>query len=1025
MSKPEDTRSMAGEISRQSSAAFQGPSIKAEPDDPGEGHAAITGRSHDHADFPYLRQAAEVESVEALDRFKAMGIDIVGQLVERLSRAEGSRDVNRHRKAIQNLKKLAKNPKPVLGIVGPTGHGKSSLINALLGETRLVPTNCVKACTAVVTEISWNNSNNPERCYRAEVEFISADEWLDELKNLLQDIKAASDEVAEDRIDEDPDVEVALAKVKAVYPNITKDKLVQADPETLLSDEAVREHLGDTWEVVGSKPTSFYRDVAKYISSLQKGVNLEKLEEGGNMNEEQHPMQLWPLVKVVRIYIKADVLSTGAVIVDLPGVEDSNAARAAIAAMYMEKCSAIWIVAGITRAIDNKAAQQLLSRSFKQQLNYDGNYSRVTFICSRTDEIDMGEAAEFLGLDQELGALRRKESALDDWEEENKERVENDQAREKSLESYIKELEQIEQQWSKLETRWRKGETVTTSLIPSKKRKATTSAFTASKRPKTSGLLVEGPNVEYASATDLWDCLKNDMPKFPEDIPLTEEQIRSVLDCLRRKRNTASDEKISLKEKTDAAIDAQDNLKWDIEDAHASLLSSCIRKRNEYAREAIRKDFTQGLRELDNENLQRGNPDPEEEPRDYSEIARSLPVFCVSSRAYQGLCKQLGRSERVPEGFDGIDDTQMPQLIAHAKDFAGAERLQGSKSFLNGLLQVLQSLYLWCDVRDNELAFSAEDRQHALESELESLETNLRGALDIFIQQFKDIMTDLFTALDASAAGAAPNSIEVAEGWARRRRGDGGLTCASYKATCRRYGKYTRRSSTLDFNEDLVRPIKQRLAQTWINAFQQKIPRALKEFRDVAGKHLKDFQDIVETRIQNSAQYNKHTIQSLLRTRIRTVRHIFDSFSEKIVATQRKAHRKMKPAIMVQMEGTYSACAKEIGKGCFIRMQECMTEELENNSASIFEAATDPVKKDLTNICEDLQTGIWAEFADMLEGMGRDYTNLVPTSRQTSTKSNQKVREELLELLHQVDERFQRTSEPNLESITDETESSQ
>jgi len=39
-----------------------------------------------------------------------------------------------------------------------------------------------------------------------------------------------------------------------------------------------------------------------------------------------------PLIEVVRIYTKADALSTGAVIVDLPGVHDSNAARAAVAA---------------------------------------------------------------------------------------------------------------------------------------------------------------------------------------------------------------------------------------------------------------------------------------------------------------------------------------------------------------------------------------------------------------------------------------------------------------------------------------------------------------------------------------------------------------------------------------------------------------------------------------------------------------------------------------------------------------------
>lgn len=307
---------MAGEIPTRSSVASLEPSIKVEHDGLDEGHAVITGHSHRYPDFPNLRQAAEVESVEVIDRLRATGNDVLNQVAEKLLQVGNSRDVIGHRKTIHNLKKSARNPKPILGVVGSTGHGKSSLINALLGESQLIPTNCVQACTAVITEISWNTSNNPERLYRADVVFISADEWLNELKRLLGDIKAASNEAAGEPVDEDTDIEVSLAKVNAVYPNITQDDLVKMDPETLLNEKAVHERLGTTWEVVDSKPGPFYRNVAKYISSLQKGDS-EKLEEGSTTDGEKHKMQLWPLIKVVRIYTKAEALSTGAVIVDL------------------------------------------------------------------------------------------------------------------------------------------------------------------------------------------------------------------------------------------------------------------------------------------------------------------------------------------------------------------------------------------------------------------------------------------------------------------------------------------------------------------------------------------------------------------------------------------------------------------------------------------------------------------------------------------------------------------------------------
>ena len=54
---------------------------------------------------------------------------------------------------------------------------------------------------------------------------------------------------------------------------------------------------------------------------------------------------------------RPQVLSTGAVVVDLPGVRDANAARGAVAEKYMKSCNAVWIVADITRAVDNRTAK--------------------------------------------------------------------------------------------------------------------------------------------------------------------------------------------------------------------------------------------------------------------------------------------------------------------------------------------------------------------------------------------------------------------------------------------------------------------------------------------------------------------------------------------------------------------------------------------------------------------------------------------------------------------------------------------
>jgi hypothetical protein len=103
------------------------------------------------------------------------------------------------------------------------------------------------------------------------------------------------------------------------------------------------------------------------------------------------------------------------------------------------------------------------------------------------------------------------------------------------------------------------------------------------------------------------------------------------------------------------------------------------------------------IRELDMESAQEEDPDkfnPDEELRDYSEVARSLPVFCVSSRAYQKLQGRLQRDNKVP-GFRSAQETEIPQLQAHCKKLTEAGRASNCRSFLTQFSQNLTSLRLW------------------------------------------------------------------------------------------------------------------------------------------------------------------------------------------------------------------------------------------------------------------------------------------------------------------------------------------
>ena len=74
-------------------------------------------------------------------------------------------------------------------VCGNTGAGKSTLLNALLGETAVLPTNGMRACTACLIEMAYDETDARDAPrYRGEVEFLTEAEWKREMEDLLDDL---------------------------------------------------------------------------------------------------------------------------------------------------------------------------------------------------------------------------------------------------------------------------------------------------------------------------------------------------------------------------------------------------------------------------------------------------------------------------------------------------------------------------------------------------------------------------------------------------------------------------------------------------------------------------------------------------------------------------------------------------------------------------------------------------------------------------------------------------------------------
>jgi hypothetical protein len=99
-----------------------------------------------------IRELIAQNDPRLLEAGVAQALEVLQSLKLRFSQ-HTSRDAVAWTEAIDKLIPHAQRKRTIVGVVGNTGAGKSSVINAMLDEERLVPTNCMRACTAVVTEM--------------------------------------------------------------------------------------------------------------------------------------------------------------------------------------------------------------------------------------------------------------------------------------------------------------------------------------------------------------------------------------------------------------------------------------------------------------------------------------------------------------------------------------------------------------------------------------------------------------------------------------------------------------------------------------------------------------------------------------------------------------------------------------------------------------------------------------------------------------------------------------------------------
>ncbi|KAI6827790.1 hypothetical protein KC340_g9470 [Hortaea werneckii] len=906
-----------------------------------------------------LKSLTQETLPERLEVGVQAGLRVLKELSEPLQQLTDSGDATAWLTQIEDVRRLAVKNRTVVGVVGNTGAGKSSVINAMLDEERLVPTNFFDENGTITREIS-----NP-----------------------------------------DSQAGIAYAKIRAVYHRHTKEMLANSTIDSLMRAKSVTDVLGTTRRINEKEPHDFYRRLQNYVDSKEKGT--EKLDKNGNkITNPKREFEFWPLIKVVKICTKADALSTGAVIVDLPGVHDSNAARAAVAENYMKQCTGLWILAPINRAVDDKAAKTLLGDTFKRQLKYDGTYNAVTFICSKTDDISRTEATDSLGIGKEMEELDEKLEQVSRQKRTLHKRLQEFETQKKDHADVSDRVDEQLEAFRDLLERAKEGETVYPPKQEAKKRKRDGKRSSTSRKKRRSHSISSDSDAnDQSSDPDFDDDSAADSNDEADDAdktdcePLTVYQIEAKLDEMRKLKKECRQNRQQIEQKVRDIRKQMAPLKAEEAAIDAKQSALCIAGRNAYSRDAIRYDFAAGIRELDQENAEEEDPEhfnPEEDLRDYDEVARNLPVFCVSSRAYQKLSGRLKKDKDVPGEWTS---SQLSPLLEQSHAALDVYGLVGTK--MTGQQRDIERSYLSRELRKLE-----KDLEKAVDNTIEDAEATLR----------EQVFDKFAPAVDSAEA----NALGIADGWGAHRN-DGGLHFMTYRATVRRSGVYQGAAGLRDFNQELIQPVYKQLASAWEKAFQRRLPHILQSFTKAGSAMLKKFHTAVADRCRQQGQSIARI--GMLKTQLGAYDAIIKDMANNMIRQindgQRDINREFTPVISKAMSPAYDVTSAESGPGCYMRMKNAMHHHVDNNRRVMFNNATKQVQKSIMGLCEKVREQMLNDADQVYVHMQKDYMSVIGGVRVDTNMSRQErtVRRDIDERITGADDISQKVLDMKFEDL--------
>jgi hypothetical protein len=822
-----------------------------------------------------------------------------------------------------------------------------------------VPTSGSRGCTATVVELGFNSdllkkseaddvNQVPVPVYKGEVFFLKLDEWLKELQVLVDEC-STQEKTIYARVPDDaaqPAAAAAWQKINQVYGQGTLERY-HGEPSTRVLNRLSNDRRVTNLLTPKQGSENPYNSIvvqegevepgSAYAKSLLSSFRQMSTRVRGSKKRWAHKFrskingyvyrngngrepQTWPLIRKVVLQGPWPVLSTGACLVDLPGIRDANAARAKVAEQYLQHTNQIWVVAPIKRAVDDGTAKELLGEQFKRRLLMDGQYGNVSFICTQSDDC---EATETIRDHQDV-AMKKPGR----WEKMN-ELLDTIATLEKNRNDLLQEEEDLKAELEDADQFVRQAKEE-----------------------------LQEANKE----TELYDS------DSEIEVEIDMNRLMELQSLVKTARTASRAALVSLKDWRENNHAQMEKMEEQSRKQQRRLKAICATVRNEYSKGCLQEDFKTGLKDL-------YRKDDEDDGGDAPAPATALPedfemdVFAISANDYLKIQGIKPKSDGPPNCFASPEETQIPDLRSFVHETTARYCTSFAKTFVNNAGDFLDEVKLLAaDASNTPSVRSARKYKGLFESEMSTLEKKIKPIVDEFRSKAQlKVDLSLQPSLNAGASKGNAAAMQTVVSWgssSRRTKQDrgpekNGLYWSTYQATVRRDGVYGSASAgAVDFNQELCDPMEKEFSADWQRTMDSTFRTLLAECEKMllaacAGVN----KDIASGFSQVGMDSARLALLTNTASRSCSTALIAAFQSMRTVASdqQRELNRSILPVVQQRMKVGYGAAVSVArGGGVFSRMKGAIEGNSRVSVSSMFDESTAHLLDGIGNLIKQL-----------------------------------------------------------------------